>query len=300
MSRRILPIWRSILFVPVLNDKFVAGAARRGADAIQLDLEDSIPVDLKAAARERLRAAVGEIRAVASTDIIVRINRPWRMAVADLEAAVDRNVCAIALPKVPHAGHVQAIGEILDELEAERGLEPGHTVLIAMIETAEGLVNLASIPAASSRVVGITVGAEDLAVSTEMEPSADAMYVPNMLAVAAARAAGCLPLGFVGSIADLGNGEEFEAAVMRASRLGFAGASCVHPSQVPILNRAFSPSAEAVNQAETILQVYEEATVRGAGAVRHEGRMIDAPVAERARALLRRHSALAARRVNSL
>ncbi len=283
-----------MLFVPVLNEKFLVGAPKRGADCIQLDLEDSIPFARKAEARAAVRAAA-EGLAAKGVEVVVRINRPWRMAIADIEASVGPAVAALNLPKVPDAGHVRAVAEILDELEAERGLAPGHTGLVAMIETAEGLLNMASIAAAHERVLAITVGAEDLALSMGMEPVADALYVPNVQAVAAARAAGCLPIGYVGTVADYQDEARYREVTQQARRLGFAGGFCIHPKQVPILNEAFSPSATEVAEAEAIVAAYQAAERAGKGAVTHEGRMIDQPVVDRARALLQRHAAIAGR-----
>jgi citrate lyase subunit beta/citryl-CoA lyase len=295
MKPRDLPLWRSILYVPVLNDKFVVGAPRHGADAIQLDLEDSIPDPLKPAARRRVAEAAAEI-AAAGIDVTVRINRPWRSAFADLEAAIGPDVCALSLPKVPHAQHIRSLAEILDELEAERGLTPGHTKLIAMVETPEGLLDMPAIAAADDRVIGLVIGAEDLAATMGMEPDADALYIPNVQAVASARAAGCLPLGFVGTVADFADEEAFRAVAWRARRLGFMGATCIHPKQVPILNAAFSPSAGELGDAEELLAAYDAAVAAGRGAITHKGRMVDAPVVARARAVLQRHAAIVARK----
>ena len=179
-----LPIWRSMLFVPVNNERFLASAPKRGADVIQLDLEDSIPPDQKAEARGMVRAAAVRLDRE-GVQVVVRINRPWRQAVADIESSVCAEVMALTLPKVPDASHIRAVGEILDELEFERGLPRGHTGLVAMIETADGLGEMRAI-AAAPRVLGITVGAEDLAVSMGMVPDDRSLYVPNVMAVAAA------------------------------------------------------------------------------------------------------------------
>ncbi len=294
MTRRALPLWRSMLFVPVLNEKFLAGAPSRGADCIQLDLEDSIPLARKAEARGAVRAAA-ETLAGQGIEVVVRINRPWRMAIADIEASVGPAVVALNLPKVPDVGHVRAVAEILDELEAERGLAPGHTRLVVMIETPGGLIDMAAIATASDRVVAMTVGAEDLALAMGMEPAEDALYVPNVQTVAAARAAGILPIGYVGTVAEYEDEARFRETAERARRLGFAGGFCVHPKQVPILNAAFSPSAAEVAEAKALIAAYDAALAAGNGAVNHNGRMIDQPVAERARALLARAAAIAAR-----
>ena len=283
-----------MLFVPVLNEAFLAGAARRGADCIQLDLEDSIPADRKGEARAAVAAAAASL-AGQGVEVVVRINRPWRMAIADMEASVAAAVVGLTLPKVPNANHVRAVGEILDELEAERGLARGHTRLVAMIETAEGLLAMAEIARASDRVIGITVGAEDLALSMGMEPDEDALYVPNVQAVAAAHAAGVLPIGYVGTVAQYQDEAKYRATAERARRLGFAGGFCIHPRQVSILNAAFSPSEVEVGEARALLAAYEAGTRAGKGAISHNGRMVDQPVVDRARALLQRHAAIAAR-----
>ena len=294
MTRPPLPLWRSMLFVPVLNEKFLAGAPSRGADCIQLDLEDAIPLARKEEARIAIASAAGRL-AAQGVEVVVRINRPWRMALRDIEASVSSAVTALTLPKVPDASHIRAIGEILDEMEAEHGLAHGHTRLVAMIETAEGLLNMPAIAAASPRVVAMTVGAEDLALDMGMEPVADALYVPNVQAVAAARAAGILPIGYVGSVADYADEARYRETAEQAQRLGFAGGFCIHPKQVPILNAAFAPGAEAVSDAEALIAAYDAAEREGKGAVTYQGRMIDKPVVDRAKALLARAAAIAAR-----
>ncbi len=285
-----LPVWRSMLFVPALNDRFIEGAPRRGADCIQIDLEDSIPPDLKDKARDRVAAVAGAL-SVQGLDVVVRINRPWRIAIRDLEASVGPHVMAINLPKVPNAAHVRAVGEVLAELEQAAGLPVGHTRIVAMIETAEGLLEMTAI-AAAPRVVAITVGAEDLAVSMGMEPVEEALYVPNVQAVAAARAAGVLPIGYVGSVANYADREAYRRTAERARALGFAGGFCIHPDQVPILNAAFSPRPEEVAAAHELIAAYEQAQAEGRGAIAWKGAMVDQPVIDRARLLLQRHAAV--------
>ena len=290
-----LPVWRSMLFVPALNDRFIEGAARRGADCIQVDLEDSIPPEFKDKARDRV-GSVAATLAVQGLDVVVRINRPWRLAIRDLEASVSPHVTAINLPKVPNAAHVRAIAEILDELELAAGLPIGHTRLVVMIETAEGLLDMAAIAAASPRIVAMTVGAEDLALSMGMEPVEDALYVPNVQAVAAARAAGILPIGYIGTVANYADREAFRRTAERARALGFAGGFCIHPDQVPILNVAFSPRPQEVEAARELIVAYETAQREGRGAISFKGAMVDQPVVDRARLLLQRHAAVEERR----
>ncbi|MFK8253327.1 HpcH/HpaI aldolase/citrate lyase family protein [Ancylobacter terrae] len=284
--------WRSMLFVPVLNERFLARAAERDADCIQLDLEDAIPPGQKAEAR-RAVAVAAERLAVQGVDVVVRINRPWRQAMADIEASICPHVCCLTLPKVPDASHVRAIAEIIDELERERGMTPGHTRLVVMIETAEGLLNMPTIAAAHPRVTGMIVGAEDLAVSLGASPTYDTLYIHNAQAVVAARNAGIQPIGFVGTVADYADEAKFRRTIQQAREMGFTGGFCIHPSQVPILNEVFAPSQGEMEWAQGALDVFERALAEGRGAVTFRGAMVDLPVADRARAILARAAGLA-------
>lgn len=285
------PAWRSLLFIPVLNERFLSRAAERDADAIQLDLEDAIPPNQKEEARRAVPAAAASL-ARQGLDVVVRINRPWRQAIADIEASVGVHVCCLTLPKVPDASHVRAVAEVLDELERERGLIPGHTKLIVMIETAEGVLNMPSIAAAHPRIAGMIVGAEDLAVSLGASPTYDTLYIHNAQAVLAARNAGIQPIGFVGTVADYADEVAFRRTITQAREMGFTGGFCIHPKQVPILNEVFSPSATEIAWAQGVLETFDKALASGLGAVTYRGAMIDLPVADRARAILARRDVL--------
>ncbi len=290
-----LPLWRSMLFVPTNVQKFIDSATSRGADAYILDLEDSVPADQKAHARTLVReaaAAVGKNGA----DVLVRINRPWRLMVGDIEASVDANVCALMVPKAADAGHIRAIAEMLDELEAERGLDIGHTRLVAMIETTEAYFQAEEIARAHPRVVAMNLGSEDFALSAGMLPEEEGLFQPTLHVMFAARAAGILPLGFVGTIAEYRDTEIFRARAEQAARLGFLGAACIHPLQVDILNQAFTPPAEAVTQAKGVIAAYDAAKAEGRGSVEYEGKMIDEPIIQRAEQTLARAAMIAAKR----
>src|SRR5260370_41602880 len=128
-----LPVWRSMLFVPVTQRRFVEGAARRGADAIILDLEDSVAASEKARARTLVPEAAG-IVSRGGADVVVRINRPLRMAVRDIEAAVGSGGLALALPKTDGAEHVQLLAGVVAAVEAPRGIAPGTTKTPPVVE----------------------------------------------------------------------------------------------------------------------------------------------------------------------
>lgn len=289
-----LPVWRSMLFVPVTAPRFVAGAARRGADAIILDLEDSVAPGAKERARGLLPEAIPLV-ASRGADVLVRLNRPWRLLVRDLEAAVIPGVAALMLTKVDSAEHVWAVAEIVQELENERGLPAGGILFVVLVETAAGFFRMEAITRAHPRVMAINLGAEDFALSVGMLPEPEGLFYPKQHTIFAARAAGIMPLGFVGTVADYRDQEAFRAIVRRSRRLGFVGASCIHPLQVPVLNEEFSPGADEVDQARRMVAAYDAALAAGTGAVEFEGRMIDIPVVERAKGVLARAAAISAR-----
>lgn len=294
-SPRELPVWRSILFVPAVSDRFVDSALKGDADALQIDLEDSVGPAQKDEARERV-AAIADRFAQAGRDVTVRVNRPWRMLVRDLEATVRASVKAIAMPKVPDASFVRELAGVLADIERERGLPVGHTRVITMVEDAEGLAHLDAIAAAHPRVVGQIVGGEDLSVSLGSTVDDDAMYVPNVDNVRAARRAGVLPIGFIGSVADYRDVDAYRARIVRARRLGFEGAFCIHPTQVGICNASFAPDPADVASAREMVDAFEREVGAGRAAFAWKGRMVDLPVVDRARRLLARHAAIEGKR----
>lgn len=289
-----LPVWRSLLFVPVTAEKFVRTGADRGADAIILDLEDAVAPSQKAHARTLIESAIPQV-ARNGADVLVRVNRPWRLLVRDLEAAVIPGVAALMLTKVDSPEHVQACAEIVADLEAERGLQPGALKFIALVENAAGFFRIEQIARAHPRIVGLSLGSEDFAADVGMQSEPEGLFYPKQQTIFAARAAGIMPMGFIGSIADFRDQEGFRAIVRRSRRLGFMCASAVHPLQVAVLNEEFSPDPAEVERAERMIATYDAAYAAGLGAVQFEGAMIDVPVVERARAVARRARALQAR-----
>jgi len=294
MNEAGLPVWRSMLFVPVTVAKYVDRAAERGADALILDLEDSVPLAEKPRGRALLQEAAAKV-ARNGADVVVRINRPWRQALRDIEAAVSPQVQALMLTKVESAEHVQMIAEVVGELEAERGMQAGATKFVALVETASGFLRMAEIARSHPRLVALSVGAEDFALSVGMLPEAEGLFFPKQQMIIAARAAGIVPLGFIGTVADFRDLDAFRATIRRSRRLGFAGASCIHPSQVAILNEEYRPSPDEVAQAERAVAAYDAAATAGIGAIELDGKMIDVPVIERAKHVLARHRAVLAR-----
>jgi len=288
---RELPVWRSLLYVPANVVRYIEGAHRAQADAIILDLEDSVPDGERPRARRDLQASAATV-ARSGADVVVRINRPWRHAFLDLEAAISPRVQALALTKVESGDHVRLIAEAVAELEAERRMPIGTTRFIVMIETAAAFFRMPQIAGSHHRIVAMTLGAEDFALSVGMLPEAEGLFLPKQQLAIAARAAGVMPLGFIGTVADYKDLDAFRRTVQRSRRLGFLGASVIHPSQVPILNSEFAPSEEEVGAARRIVAAYEEATAAGRGSIAVDGKMVDVPVVKRAQQTLQRHAAV--------
>ncbi len=279
--------WRSLLFVPANAERFVAKAHTRGADAIILDLEDSIAPAEKEAARAALPAAA---RAVSQSgaDVLVRVNRALELCIPDIAAAVMPGVAALMLPKVMGAEHIRLLSEVVAAREAAQAMPIGHTRFVALVETPQALPLLPAIAAADPRMVALGVGVEDLAMEMEAAPGADLIYVFGMQVAAAARGAGIMPLGSVGPFADFSDLDAYRASLARSRRLGFACMACIHPAQVPIINEEYGVSAEEADRARRLVTAFEAAVAQGRAAVAFEGAMIDIPVVERARRLLAR------------
>lgn len=301
MTTTKLPVWRSMLFIPAHVEKFVDKAHTRGADAIILDLEDSVPLVEKERARKQVIEAAAKV-SVAGADVVVRINAPLRLAVRDLEEVVHPSVKAIIVPKVESAHQLIALSELIDELEGQwetadtsineetaidlKETVIGTTKLIALVESPAALSKLNEIANACSRLIAMVIGSEDFSAAVGMLPNADNLMFPNQQLLYAAKSAGVIPLGYAGSIADYSDLPAFEKVIERAKNMGFQGGFCIHPCQVDVLNRGFSPSDQQIAEAEGILISYQQALQEGRGAATYEGKMIDAPVVTRARRIL--------------
>lgn len=293
-GKRVLPTWRSLFYVPVTNEKFVDKAHTRGADALVLDLEDSVAIARKEEARGLVAAAAEKV-ARGGADVLVRINRPWRLAIRDVEAAVAPRIHSLVLPKVENAQHIRMLSEVVGELEQERGMLPGTTRFVVLVETAAAFPRMEEIAQCDPRVVAMSLGSEDFAASCGMVPGEDGLYVPKMHMLVLARAAGIIPLGFIGTVVDYQDLDGLRSAAERARSLGFMAATCIHPAQIPIVNAAYGPTVEEVAYARRVVDAASQAERDGAGAYVVDGKMIDFPVVNRARGILERHAALEAR-----
>jgi citrate lyase subunit beta / citryl-CoA lyase len=279
-------MYRSLLYVPASSERFIAKAAERGADAIILDLEDSVAVSEKDNARAKLAQSVERCR-TSGADVFVRINRPLRMAVRDIEAAASSAATGLLLSKVEGPEHARLLLELAGECERDAGRSEPLKAM-ALLESPGAIFKAEAIARADERIIGLMGGGEDLALSLGALPSAETLRIPKMMIHMAAMAAGRFSFGLFGTVADFADTSLIRAMAAEARRFGLTGATCVHPSVVPVLNEAFSPSAEEIGNAKAIIAAAEQHAAKGVGAFTLDGKMIDEPVVERARRLLKR------------
>ena len=274
-----------MLFVPVNVPKFVEGAHARGSDAVILDLEDSVPPAEKATARTLIAAAAPKV-AKSGADVVVRINRPLELAVRDIEAAVSPAICALILPKIDCAGHMRLLEELVETVEREKGMTVGHTKFMALVETPAAFARVEEIAYSSPRLVGLSLGSEDFAMEMGMPPATDTLSYPKQRLAIAAVAAGVMPMGIVGSVADFADLEGYRASARLARRYGFRGSACIHPNHVKILNEEFGAKPEEITWAHRVIAIYEQAKSEGRASIQLDGKMIDIPIVVRAERIL--------------
>ena len=299
MTTRELPVWRSLMYCPTNVEKYVDKAHTRGADVIQLDLEDSVPPAEKAAARKLVEKAAARVRR-GGADVVVRFNQPLALAVRDLEHSICPDVNALACTKIGGVSHVQLLDELVSELEEKRGMAQGHTKFIVMIETADAFFQIRDIVRASPRIVACNIGGEDFALDNNMQPTGEALFYPKQHMIFAANTVGIIPLGFIDSVAGFGDWETFRRMVRRSRDFGFMGAGCIHPGQVTIVNQEYTPSEAEVEYARKVIQLDTEAAATGRGSWSLDGKMIDIPIIVRARKLIARYEAIKKRESRTL
>jgi malyl-CoA/(S)-citramalyl-CoA lyase len=293
---------------PAIFEKMAASAA----DVINLDLEDSVAPDDKAAARKNITEAIGDIDWGNKT-LSVRINgldTPyWYRDVVDiLENASDR-LDQIMIPKVGNAADIYAVDALVSSVEAAKG-RGKRISLEVIIETAAGIAHVEEIAAASPRLQAMSLGAADFAASMGMQTTgiggtqenyymvregqkywSDPWHWAQTAIVAACRTHGVLPVD--GPFGDFSDDEGFRAQALRSATLGMVGKWAIHPRQVALANEIFTPSAAAVTEAREILAAMEEAKRTGQGAAVYKGRLVDLASIRQAEVIVRQAEMIA-------
>ena len=296
VNRPVPPVWRSILYVPGNVPKFIDKAHERGADCVLVDLEDSVTLAEKPKARTMLPETMAKV-VRGGAAVAVRINRPLRLAIPDIEAAVRPGLSALFVTKTEGVQHLKLLDELVTELERERGMAVGSVGFGAMIEHPRALAHLNDVAEHGPRVIAMMLGGEDFALETGSIPGDDTLELPKRLVAFAAQAHGVPMIGVLVTVADYSDPAAYKKSAERARRFGFSGGTCVHPGLVRALNEAFTPSAEEVAYAKRLIAADEQAAAEGRGSFSVDGKMIDIPVIDRARRLLQRHEAIE-RRLN--
>jgi citrate lyase beta subunit len=290
---------RSVLFTPgTRGDRIEKAIQRRAGDVVVADLEDAVGPEDKASARETVRDALqgmtkgakdgapsGPVRAV-------RVNTlESGLALLDLEVVMPARPGLVVVPKAQGVGDVVVLDEAIHRLERMHQIPGGSTGLLLIIESARGVLEAARLARASPRVRALAFGAEDLAADAGLRRSREnheVMMARSQVALAAA-AAGVVAVDQV--FVDLEDEEGLQREALEARSLGYTGKMVIHPAQSVVVHRAFAPSAEELEKARRLVAAVDEGDVGEGGVLRFEGKMIDVPLIEQARRLLREHEA---------
>src|SRR6266567_736279 len=276
---------RSRLYVPGSEPKYFINAALHGADAIILDLEDSVHAAEKDAARLLVRNALRAVDFL-QCERMVRINQ-LPLGLEDLDEIVPESPDLILIPKVENPARIVEAGARIAEVKAGYGIAR-PIWLMPILESALGIENAFAIATASDKIVALTIGLEDYTSDlgvVKTPTGAESLYARQRI-VNAARAAGVQAIDSV--FGDVGDSDGLRAWGLNSRALGFEGMGCVHPVQIPIIHDAFAPTTTEIERAQKIVAAYNDAEQKGLGVVSLGSKMIDPPVVQRALKLMAR------------
>ena len=285
-----MALLRSVLFVPGNNMRMIAKIATLDADAVILDLEDSVPLFDKETARIFIRDSMKPIKS-SGISVFVRVNAlSTELTKEDLKFVVVKDLDGIMLPKTETRVDIVKIKRMLRKTEKKIGIEQRNFKIIPLIETSKGVMNVHSIASASSRIVAIAFGAGDYYrdigrdISSISSEQNELLYARSKI-VNDSRAAGipAIDTPYMGLLTDK---KGLERETKRALQLGFKGKLLIHPNQIKITNEIFSPSENEVEYAKQLVAAFEEARNKGLGATSFEGKMIDKMHYQQAKELL--------------
>lgn len=277
---------RTMMYVPGNNPGMLVDAGIYGADAIMFDLEDSVALTEKDAARCLVYQTLKHFKPK-EVETVVRINGlDGPHGIKDIEAVVRGGVDVIRLPKTETAQDIRDVENVVERVETEMGIPAGTVKLMAAVESPLGIINAYAIATASERMIGIAIGAEDFVTSMKTNRSAEGveLIAARSQLVMAARAAGIAALDTVYS--NLDNMEGFKEEVKLIKQLGFDGKSVINPRQIAVVHAIYRPTDAEVDEAMAVMRAIEEANSKGSGVISLNGKMIDKPIVERAERVL--------------
>ncbi len=277
---------RTMLYVPGNNPGMVKDAGIYGSDCVMFDLEDSVSLAEKDAARFLVYEALSALDP-GETEYLVRINTlESGIGVADLEAVIRTGKAGIRLPKAESARDVADCEAEMTRIEKAAGIPVGSTAMMAAVESAAGVLNAKEIALASRRLIGIALGAEDYVTDLRTTRSKDGVELlfGRSMVLLAARAAGIDAIDTVFS--DVNDEAGFRNEVLHIKALGFDGKSIINPRQISAIHEIYTPGEKEIENAKAVLAAIREAEQKGSGVVSLNGKMIDRPVALRAERVL--------------
>ncbi len=282
---------RSTLFMPGNNPGMLQSATVFGADSIILDLEDAVSISEKDSARILVRDAIKNLD-YSEVEVIVRINATTtEMAFQDIDAIARVKPDALMIPKATE-NDMKTVDEILTKIEKEEGFEKNSIKLIPIAETAYGLENIYEIIKSSKRTVAVLLGGEDLTADMGIKRTKEGteiFYARNKVAVAC-RAA---KVDYIDTpFTDVNDKEGLVKDTKLAKGFGATGKSAINPRQVDDINKVFAPSTEEIRYAKRVLKGVEEAEKEGKGVFAIDGKMVDAPVINRAKTVIEKANLL--------
>lgn len=281
-----MTILRSLLFVPGNQPTMLEKAQGLRPDAFVPDLEDSVPDDEKANARNITASYLPKL-AESGVPIIPRVNAlETGLLEEDLTALVSQHIFGVSVGKIYTPQDIQDISAILDSLEQKAGLPNGHVKLLPWMETAMAIVHAYEICASSPRIVAVAFGAEDYTNDMGIERTddeAETQYPRSVIGVAA-RAADVLALDT--PYFHFRDPDGLRENALAAKKFGYKGKLAIHPAQIDIINESFSPSQAEIEHARRVIATFEEAERMGRGSTSLDGKVVDVPVVKRAQALL--------------
>ncbi len=276
---------RSMMFMPGNNPGMLQSSGVYGSDTVIFDLEDSVSIGEKDAARHLVKNAIKYIPR--SCEVAVRPNHlstPYGLD--DLKAILPSKPDLIRLPKVETAQEIIRVDELISEAEIKNNFPTGSIRMMGAIETAKGLMKAYDIATASPRMVALAIGGEDFIadLKTTRSTSGRELFVARGQLILAARAAGIQAIDTVFS--DVNNDEGLYNETVMIKEMGFDGKSIVNPRQMRIVHEIFTPTAKEIDYAERVIAAYKDAIARNLGVIALNGKMIDTPIVDRAERVL--------------
>ena len=281
-------IRRTLLYMPGDDLHKIQKGISLGVNCICMDLEDGVAANQKDKARETIVTSLENLDFNGS-ERVVRINPVGSgLEDDDIHAILPAHPDAILIPKVGDADQVHRVCALISQAERNHEWEPGKIAVLVLIETGLGVVNLKEIVQADTRVEALIFGAEDLAgnIGAERTPEGQEIFYARSAVVTHAAAYGLQALDMV--YMDLKDLSGLEVEARQAARMGYTGKQAIHPAQVDLIQQTFTPSDEAIAQAQRVVSAAEEHQQEGVGAFAMDGKMVDAPVVRAAERVLER------------